>query len=380
MSLHVLVLAGGSGTRLWPLSRAATPKHLLPLGPGGTSLLRATVERVLPLGAAIHVLTTADQVAGCRQALDGLELGPDPIIAEPSARGTGPALALATGWIARDDPEALICSVHADHHVGDAAAYRVALWAVAGWARGTGGLATVGLVPGSPNPGFGYIQVGEPRPAAEWVSPVGPAGPLDLAAAALPGLAGAGFVEKPRPELAEAFVAGGRHLWNLGLFAWPAPVFAAALRSSDAGLAAGLDRVVAARSAGDEAGAARLYGGLRSIAVEPLIFEPAQDLTVVRAAFPWSDLGSWSDLLAARLEAGPPRSAATNAVTGDGIAVGSRGCLVDARGGRLVAVVGAEDMVVVDTGDAVLVVPAARAQSVREVVDALRAAGRTELL
>ena len=379
MSLHVLVLAGGSGTRLWPLSRAAVPKHLLPLASDGRTLLRATVERVLPLGAQVHVVTVAAQEETCRTALSGLDLGDHPVIAEPAARGTGPALGLATRWIARDDPGALVCSVHADAHVGDDAAYRVALWAAAGWARATDGLATVGLAPAYPSTGMGYIAAGEPRPPSDWVSPGGVAGPLDAAASALEGCAGAGFVEKPGRADAEAYVAGGRHLWNLGLFAWPVAAFEAELRSADPDLAAALHRVVDARSRGDQPGAAAIYSGLRTVAVEPLVWERARTVTVVRAAFPWSDLGSWADLLGARRDGGEA-DADGNVLSGDVVAPGSRGCLVDARGGRLVAVVGAEDLVVVDTGDAVLVVPAERAQAVRDAVDALRTRGRAELL
>jgi len=124
LGFHILVLAGGSGTRLWPLSRRSTPKHLLPLAPGGETLLRSTLERVAGLGDTVRVVTAATQAGGCRDALMGLGLADDAIIEEPEARGTGPALALAVGLIERQDPDALIASVHADHRVSDRAAYR----------------------------------------------------------------------------------------------------------------------------------------------------------------------------------------------------------------------------------------------------------------
>jgi len=154
MGLHIVVLAGGSGTRLWPLSRRSTPKHLLPLARGGETLLRATVDRVIGLGDSVRIVTAVDQVEGCVTALADLKLPDDAFIAEPLARGTGPALGLAAGLIAREDPGALIASVHADHRVSDPAAYRAAVLASAGWAQATDGLATVGLVPVAPVTGF----------------------------------------------------------------------------------------------------------------------------------------------------------------------------------------------------------------------------------
>lgn len=380
---HVLVLAGGSGTRLWPLSRAAVPKHLLPIGPGGTTLLRATVERVLPLTRSVHVVTAASQAAACREALAGLALPEDAVIAEPQARGTGPALGLATRWIASRDPDAVIASVHADHHVDDVDAYRAAVLAAGGWAGVTGGLVCVGLVPAYPATGFGYVETagGAPEGGGAWRAPEGTAAaaPLVAAAAAAPARAAVGFVEKPSPDVAERYVHDGRHLWNTGLFAWPARRFEEELAAADPGLAEGLAAVVASRSDGDDTVAAERYASLRSTPVEPLLFERTGRLTVVEASFGWSDLGSWADLGSARRDLGEG-DADGNVGRGDALVLGSRDCLVDAGGGRPVVVVGAEGLVVVDTGDAVLVVPAAESQRVKDVVDRLRADGRTDLL
>ncbi|MFN2569710.1 MAG: mannose-1-phosphate guanylyltransferase [Candidatus Dormibacteria bacterium] len=379
MPFHILVLAGGSGTRLWPLSRLSLPKHLLPIGPDGTTLLRATVERVLGLADSVHVVTTADQVPACSAALESVE--GVAIIAEPIARGTGPALGLATTWIARTDPEAVICSVHADHHVGDDDAYRAAVVAAAGWALATNGLATVGIRPTHAATGFGYIELGPEVEETRWAAPPGSERwPEDLhkQAAELTANEVLGFVEKPAREVAQRYVGDNRHLWNLGLFAWPAARFHRELSRADPQLAAAVEGVVSARAGGDEDGARVRYSSLTPIAVEPLVMERTDRLTVVQAAFPWSDLGSWPDIHEARLGSGEG-DAMGNVVEGDAVTLQSRNCLVAGNGGRLIAVVGGEGLIVVDTGDAVLVVPAGQAQSVRDLACHLGDLGRPDL-
>ncbi len=379
MGMHILVLAGGSGTRLWPMSRRSTPKHLLPLARGGETLLRATVDRVIPLGDSVRIVTAADQVAGCRTALAGLSIPDDAYIAEPLARGTGPALGLAVGLIAREDPDALIASIHADHRVSDPAAYRAAVLASAGWASGTDGLATVGLVPAAPVTGFGYIELGDLRPPGLWTMPEGSPPEIAAAAAALPAFESAGFTEKPSAEVAQAYVRGGRHLWNLGLFAWTARRFLSELSIADPGLSATLDAAVDARIRGDEDAVRRLYGEQRAQAVEPLLLERTPRLTVVEATFGWSDLGSWTDVHDARMADGDVDGDG-NVVEGSVLVTAAHGCTVVSRSGRIVAVAGIDGVVVVDTPDAVLVVPALQSQLLKEVVEELRTAGREDVL
>ncbi len=382
MGYHILVLAGGSGTRLWPLSRSAVPKHLLPLDASGMTLLRATVERVLPLADQVHVVTAATQAQACRRELAGLPLSGEPVIAEPAARGTGPALGLATLWIAARDPEAVISSVHADAHVDDPDAYRAAVLAAAGWAASTGGIATVGIVPAYASTGLGYVAVGEgtlePR---RWGPPEGgrAGAATRAAAAALPAFPALGFVEKPTPEVARGFVSGGRHLWNSGLFAWSAAAFEAELRSADPALAARIDRAVAALGRGAAAEAEATYAAIQPVPVDTLVMERTRRLTVVRGAFTWSDVGGFADLHRVRRAAGGA-DARGNVLEGDVLEVDARESLVLARGGRPVAVVGVEGLAVVDSGDAVLVLPLDQAQRVREIVERIKALGRDDLL
>jgi len=327
------------------------------------------------------VVTTADQAAACADAIAGLSDLPISIIAEPTARGTGPALGLATAWIARTDPDAVICSVHADHHVGDDDAYRDAVYAAAGWASATDVMATVGIRPTHAATGFGYIELGPERPAGEWRAP--PDSPRitpEVAgrAARLTAHEVARFVEKPSHELAQRFVGDNRHLWNLGLFAWTAEVFTQELWQADPGLAAALDEIVAARAQGADTVARDRYAALTPVAVEPLVMERTGRLTVVCAAFAWSDLGSWPDIHESKLAAGEG-DAMGNVVEGDAVTLDSQNCLVAANGGRLVAVVGGEGLIVVDTGDAILIVPAGQAQRVKDLAARLAALGRGDL-
>jgi mannose-1-phosphate guanylyltransferase len=270
--------------------------------------------------------------------------------------------------------------VHADARVAEPDAFRVALLAAAGWADATGGLATVGLTPTVAASGLGYIELGAACDPAAWRRPAAPAPAALLGrAAGLEAYSAVRFVEKPDRAAAERYLSGGRHLWNLALFAWRAPVFLHELRSAAPDVAAAAERVVELRLAGDEAEATREYTALPVAPVEPLLLERGAPLTAVRAAFAWSDVGSWSDLHDARVEAGEADRDG-NVVDGDVLTVGARGSTVVARGNRLVAVVGADSLVVVDTPDALLVVPSDRAQLVKDAVERLRDRGRSDVL
>jgi len=379
---HILVLAGGSGTRLWPLSRAGVPKHLMPLDASGVTLLRATVERVLPLADSVRVVTTATQAETCGRVVSEAGLPAGSVIAEPEPRGTGPALGLANALIAHDDPDAVISSVHADHEIDDGDAFRAAVLAAAGWAVVTQGLATVGVTPTHPSTGLGYVAFeGPPLDPEGWHPPPGAPVPeaRRAAAAAVPAFRAAGFVEKPSREIAQAYLDGGHHLWNSGLFAWPAAIFAEELAIADAHLAEQVAGVAEARRRGREAEAASLYAEIEAVPVDTLVFERTRRLTVVRGGFSWSDLGSFADLRDARRRAGGADGAG-NVLEGDVIALDTTGSFVAARGGRLVAVVGVEGLAVVDSGDALLVLPLDQSQRVKEVVERLRAEGRSDLL
>ncbi|HSP96466.1 MAG TPA: sugar phosphate nucleotidyltransferase [Candidatus Dormibacteraeota bacterium] len=345
-----VIMAGGAGTRFWPLSRAARPKQFLHLAGRGTMLqetarrLRGVVprERVLVVAPPAHVRLVRAQLPW---------LAADNLIVEPAPRGTAACLALVAAQVARRAPDAALVVLAADHAISDVAALRVCLrraFAVAddGW------LVTFGIPPTRPETGYGYVRVGAPLDRAR-----------PRAARALR------FVEKPEARTARRFVAAGDYRWNSGMFAWRVDAFRAALARYEPAIAAAADAV--AERGG--AAARRAYGRLPSQPIDVALLEHARRIAVVDATFDWSDVGSWAAM--AELWG---TDGAGNARRGRALLLDCRDTIVQA-GSRLVAVLGAEDLVVVDTPDALLVCPRTRAQEVRAVVAAL-ARGSTRRL
>jgi mannose-1-phosphate guanylyltransferase len=356
MARHVVILAGGSGTRLWPRSREKSPKHLLTLH-GGQSLLQSTLERVRRLSDNVYVVTERSQVKSIREQLP--KLPDERFIIEPARRGTASALGLAAVTIAERDPNATMLSVHADHYLGhDEDAYLKTLEAEAHWAEAKRSLVTVGLRPPYASTAFGYIQVGPPLGG-------------DQAPAVYRVVR---FVEKPDLKTAEGFLVSGSYLWNLGLFSWPVDVLFSEMASHAPELSAGLDQVRRARQAGrlEEADAA--YSQLPTEAIDYAVLERTSNLLVVGATFEWHDLGSWADLhdILQQDEAG-------NFVEGESVLIDSKNCMIHSPN-KLVAAVGLEDMVVIETEDAILICPKARSQDVKLIVDRLKQMGKTEYL
>jgi mannose-1-phosphate guanylyltransferase len=358
--IHAVVLAGGSGTRFWPASRRNVPKQLLPLaGETGESLIAATVRRIAPLvpPERVWIATGAHLLDATAAALPQIPRGQ--LLAEPAARNTAPCIGLAAATIARTDPDALIAVLPADHFIRDEPAFLGALERALDAAE-EGWLTTVGIVPSRPETGYGYIEIGERF--AEGTHAV------------------VRFIEKPSRERAEAFVADGRHLWNAGMFFFRARVMLQAITEQLPKLAAGLDRIDEAARRGDEARAiAEIFPTFPSISIDFGIMEKAPRIAVVPGDFGWNDVGSWEvtwemserDALGNALPAGTVTVDARNNLVRD---------LTSARSPKRWALVGVSDLVVVETDDAVLVIPRERAQDVRLVVDALAKRGETERL
>ena len=356
-----IVPAGGAGTRLWPLSRAGRPKFLLDLTGSGRTLLQQTLDRLAPIAGGGTVVVTG--VAHAEAVAAQLpQLGAGDVLAEPSPRDSAAAIALAAAVVEHRTPGAIVGSFAADHVVRDACAFTAAVRDAVATAR-EGWIVTVGIQPDRPSTAFGYIRAGAP-----------------LAAGAPSALAVESFVEKPDAVTAAAYLADGRYRWNAGMFVARADVLLAELAKHRPALAEGVAEIAAAWDTPRRAEVLdAVWPTLEKVAIDYAVAEPAAAagrVAVVPAAFGWDDVGDFAAL------AGLLPADASVRVLGDAGQVLAR----DAEGvavpgsGRLLAVLGLDDVVVVDTPDAVLVTTRARAQDVKAVVDALRAAGRTDLL
>ncbi len=344
--LYAVIMAGGSGTRFWPASRRARPKQLLPLGDGETSLLRATVDRIAPRVPTerVIVVTAAPLVDAVAEALPGLPA--ENILAEPAPRNTAPCIGWAAATIARRDPNATLAVFPADHHVREPEALLAAMDTAAD-AAAAGDLVTIGIRPTRPETGYGYLELGDELRAGVHRA--------------------RRFVEKPNAHRAAQFLARGNFLWNAGMFFFRADTMRDAIRAHLPGLAEGLEAFDAAAENGDEAAAVEAgFAALPSVSIDHGVMEKAERVAVVPVSCGWSDLGSWTTAWELA-----ERDDDENAIPSDAIAVRAGGNYVSAPDGKLVALVGVSDLVIVDTADALLIVPREQAQDVRDVVKAL---------
>ncbi len=354
--LWAVIPAGGSGTRLWPISRRHSPKFLHDLTGSGQSLLRETWDRLSPLvGDRILVVTGAAHEDAVRRQLP--MLGYDAVVAEPSPRDSMPAIGLAAAILERRDPEAVLGSFAADHVIGDTEAFHRAVTEAAALAR-RGELVTIGVEPTEPSTAFGYIKVGasldvDEAPSARRVEE---------------------FVEKPDRETATGYLETGEYRWNAGMFVVGATTLLELLSVNHADMVDSL-RTIAA----DPRRMRDLWPSLQKIAIDHAVAEPAAAagrVAVVPAAFGWDDVGDFASLTRLVSESELPGITAIGPVD-DIVAIESTATV--ATGGRLVALIGVDDLVVVDTQDALLITRPGRAQDVKKVVELLTAQNRTEL-
>ncbi len=354
---YVVVLAGGQGSRFWPLSRCSRPKQFLSMGGGDESLIQATVRRVEPLVGADQVLVVASDrlVPLVKQHVPNAS-----IVIEPEARNTAACIGLSAVFAAVRAPgqDPVLVVLPADHAVTDEERLRRGLQEAIVTARTADYLVTIGIPPTLPHTGYGYIKRGEALSGRVYH--------VDR------------FFEKPSLQRARKYLEQGVYSWNSGMFVWRASVILQAFAEHMPEMYQGLQEIRKALESGEQLGTSSLinsiFGSLEAISIDFGVLEHARNCVVIDAeAFGWNDVGSW-DQWAENFS----KDENGNLIHGDAVVIDSKGCVVRSEG-RLIAAVGLEDLVIVDSGDAILVVARENVQDVRKVVTELKAKGRTDL-
>jgi mannose-1-phosphate guanylyltransferase len=341
MSLHLVIMAGGSGTRFWPKSTSKRPKQLLSFSQGGPTLLKQTLNRfdgLVPQDESHRMIVTTQLLHGaCSAEAKGVR-----VLAEPAGRNTAPCVYWAAREIAALDPKGIMLVMPADHYISKPEAFTATIREAARWAGTHDDLVTLGITPSRPETGYGYLRIGDKLP--------GVASRVDA------------FVEKPNHEKAVGFLKAGNYLWNGGMFLWRAETV---LKAFDEHMP---EMKREWEAAGGRVEAA--YPKLTATSIDYGVMEKARNVVSFALDCGWDDLGSWTsleemaDVLKARQEGGV-------ATGGEILAVESQGCIVDAPG-KLIALLGVKDLIVVEAGGVLLVADKARAQDIKLVVDRVK--------
>ncbi len=347
-----VLLAGGAGTRLWPLSRDALPKQFLPLV-DGRSTYQETLQRVqAPMFAAPIVITGPKFQSFASQQAEQLGISATVVI-EPLRRDSAPAIAAATAVALQRDPDAIVLALAADHIILDSDKFRATCEA-GREAAAAGSIVTFGIKPSEPKTSYGYILPGEA---------IGKSGVHKIKK----------FVEKPDAATAARYVRDG-YLWNSGNFLFRADVLLSELERFEPEMAKAINAAVS--EASTDGGVLRLqpeaFARSPQKSIDYAVMEKTDRATVIAGDFRWSDIGSWDALFEIA-----PRDAQGNVIQGPVVTLDAADCIIHSDG-RLTTVIGVKDLVVVSTSDAVMVVPRARSQEVRELVNKLKADKRPE--
>jgi mannose-1-phosphate guanylyltransferase len=343
MKNHVVIMAGGIGSRLWPLSTPETPKQFIDILGVGKSLIQLTVERFLPVCAPDHfwVVTSERYVDIVREQLPAIP--EDQILAEPEARNTAPCIAYASWKIAQKDPEANIVVTPADALVLKTAEFSETIAKALAFTEGSDAIVTVGIAPTRPETGYGYIH------ATEAVK-----GQVVKVSA---------FKEKPDLATAESYLADGHYFWNAGIFVWNVRTIVAELRAHAPQIAGVMDRLAPSFYTDGEAAALKvLFPTCDKISIDYAVMEKSENIHVIAEDLGWSDLGSWGSV---KTHVAP--DAAGNAVIGGDVRLfGCKDCFVHTAGEKTVVVEGLEGYIVAESADHLLVCRLSEEQHIRE--------------
>ncbi|RMD88789.1 MAG: mannose-1-phosphate guanylyltransferase [Calditrichaeota bacterium] len=345
--LFGLIMAGGSGTRFWPKSRHKTPKQLLRIY-GEKSMIQNTVDRLKPLieKEGLFIVTTEAQTDEIKKQLPFIPN--QNIIVEPKGKNTAPCIGLSALYMEKIDPEGVMVVVPADHLIQDNEIFIQTLKAGVQIATEKDCLVTIGIQPSYPSTGYGYIQYNDEVANINGVS---------ICRVKT-------FAEKPNLETARRFLESGEFLWNSGIFIWKVKTILREIEEYLPHLYDGLLEIKAALGTEKENQVIeRVYCQIKSISIDYGVMEHAKNVLVLKGQFGWNDLGSWDEVYKLY-----PKDENENALIGQHIVIDAKGCYVDAPD-KLVAVLGVNDLIVVDTKDALLICRRDRAQDVKEIVD-----------
>ncbi|MFB3915781.1 MAG: mannose-1-phosphate guanylyltransferase [Terriglobales bacterium] len=376
-SFYPVILAGGRGTRFWPLSRKRHAKQLLALD-GKRTMIQQTVARLLPLATArrLWVISNTELRDGILKQLPRLD--PHHVLAEPAGRNTAPAIGLAAFILQMEDPRAVLGLFPSDHVIGDEPRFRKIVARAVEIAATGENIVTLGIEPTRAETGYGYIEVGAAVEEGERVA--FKPGPDVLRVRR--------FTEKPDAQRAQEFVRAGNYYWNSGMFLWSARTLANALREHLPDTAKILEKIAATyRTRKFESTFQRLYPQCENISVDYAVLEPrsqkgerASNLFCIPSEFGWNDLGSWAALYEHNERTGRYRTESDNIIEGDhSFELNAVGNYIRAPG-KFVAAIGVNDLVVVETEDALLITTRAHAQDVSKVVNYLDAKKFTKLV
>ncbi len=358
MDIRAVIMAGGVGTRFWPLSRKQKPKQFLPIISEKT-MIEETALRLLPLISPSRIYTIANRSQ--TKTITNLlpQIPEENLLVEPMGKNTAPSLMLATAVVFLQNPDAVVIALPADHLIKDAARFLKKLEAAGQAALESPRIVTFGIPPSYPSTGYGYIQISPQEPAEM-------SGDTFFSVEK--------FKEKPAIEQAKQFLDDGKHFWNSGMFLWQAKTFPSKLEQYAPELFPFWIKMVKAVEQKQESLLVSAFDEIPSISIDYALMEKAQPVWMSRGDFGWSDVGAWSSLF--DVWAKDDRG---NALRGEGMLLDSSRCLVH-NPGKITALVGVEDLIIVDTEDALLVCRKDCDQNVKQIVELLKKRGENEHL